>query len=85
MSSVSIDEFEATPAAFLAMAEDGQEILIARGGKPVARLLPGRDPLSQEREDWLRLAAKGMAGCYGPDELGYTEADLIKPNPLFQP
>lgn len=78
MSSVSIEEFEAKPAAFLAMAEDGQEILIARGGKPVARLVPGRDPFGQERDDWLRLSAKGMSGCYGPDEPGYTEADLIK-------
>jgi hypothetical protein len=43
------------------------------------------DSADEEREDWLRLSAQGLAAAYGDDEPEYTEADIIEPNPEFRP
>ncbi len=38
----------------------------------------------EERADWLRLSAQGLAGAYGPDEPEYTLADVKEWNPLYK-
>ena len=37
-----------------------------------ARFVSARD----ERREWTDLALQGLARAYGPDEPGYTEADI---------
>jgi prevent-host-death family protein len=82
MSTATIEEFQSDPAAFLAAVEHGQPVLISRGAKPVARLLPVEEsgPLAVEREDWLRSAAENLTRAYGPDEPEYTAARIVEPN-----
>jgi len=46
---------------------------------PDARLLVTvlpTDTFEEERADWLRLSARGLAAAYGDDEPEYTDADI---------
>ncbi|MDQ6786901.1 MAG: hypothetical protein M3033_08850 [Acidobacteriota bacterium] len=36
-----------------------------------------------ERDDWLRLSAKGLASAYGDDEPEYSTANLTEANPEY--
>lgn len=40
-------------------------------------VIPKDETFAQWREDWFRLASRGLARAYGPDEPEYTEADCI--------
>ncbi len=42
MLTSTIDEAQAELARLVGLAEKGEEVVIARGGKPVARLVPYR-------------------------------------------
>ena len=49
--------------------------------RPNARLIVTvLEDSDSEREDFLRLAANGLAAAYSEDKVEYTEADL-KPHP----
>jgi prevent-host-death family protein len=87
MSTATVEQFQSDPASLLAAVEHGETVLIARGTKPVARLLPIEEAasLSVEREDWLRAAEQNLLRAYGPDEPEYGPGQIIEPNPHFQP
>ena len=75
------------PAVTLSAHFDGQQIVL---DEPY-ELQPNM-PLTvtvlfeevQEREDWHRLSAQGLARAYGEDEPEYTAADIKKWNPLYR-
>jgi prevent-host-death family protein len=87
MSTATIEEFQNNPASLLAAVEQGEPILISRGARPVARLLPVEEsqPLAAEREDWSRAAAQNLGLAYGPDEPEYGPAQIVEANPHYEP
>ena len=66
---------------------DGQQIVLDTPYE-----LPPNTPLTvtvlseedQEREDWYRLGAQGLARAYGDDEPEYTAADIKEWNPDYR-
>jgi prevent-host-death family protein len=87
MSTATIEQFQNDPASLLAAVERGEPILISRGAKPVARLLPVEEAesLGVEREDWFRAAEQNLARAYGPDEPEYRPDQTVEANPHYQP
>ncbi len=83
----TVEQFQRDPASLLAAVEHGEQVVIARGAKPVARLLPveAPEPLPAEREEWLRLGEQNLSRAYGADEPEYGPRNIIEPNPHFQP
>ena len=58
MRSISIQEFEKDPKACIAEAEAGQRLILVRGGKPVAEIVPASGTeASLEAEEQKRLEA----------------------------
>jgi antitoxin (DNA-binding transcriptional repressor) of toxin-antitoxin stability system len=47
MRSISIQEFEQDPKAYIAEAEAGQRLVLLRGGKAVLEITPRTDPAIQ--------------------------------------
>jgi antitoxin (DNA-binding transcriptional repressor) of toxin-antitoxin stability system len=87
MSRATVEEFQENAAGLLAAVERGEHFVIARGKKPIARLLPAEeDGMSDaECEEWTRSALANLARAYGPDELEYSATAIIEPNPHYQP
>jgi len=87
MSTATIEQFQNDPVSLLAAVERGEPILISRGTKPVARLLPVEEAESPgvEHEDWLRAAEQNLARAYGPDEPEYRPDQIVEANPHYQP
>jgi antitoxin (DNA-binding transcriptional repressor) of toxin-antitoxin stability system len=87
MTRATVEEFQKNAAVLLAAVERGEEFVISRGQKAVARLLPIEDDgkPDAEREEWARAAMENLARAYGPDEPGYSVAAIIEPNPHYQP
>lgn len=87
MGTATIEQFQSNPASLLAAVEHGEPILIFRGTKPVARLLPVEeaDSLAVGREDWFRAAQQNLMCAYGPDEPEYGLDKIVEPNPNYQP
>jgi prevent-host-death family protein len=87
MSTATIEQFQSDPASLLAAVEHGEPILISRGAKPVARLLPVEEAesLAVEREDWFRAAQQNLTRAYGPDEPEYGPDQIVEANPDYQP
>jgi antitoxin (DNA-binding transcriptional repressor) of toxin-antitoxin stability system len=87
MSTATVEEFQKNEAGLLAAVERGEQFLIARGQKPVARLLPAEDDsvAGAAREEWTRAAMANLARAYGPDEPDYSTAAIIEPNPHYRP
>jgi len=87
MSRATIEQFQSDPTSLLAAVEHGEPILISRGAKPVARLLPVEDAeaLAVERENWFHAAERNLERAYGPDEPEYGPDQIIEPNPHYQP
>jgi antitoxin (DNA-binding transcriptional repressor) of toxin-antitoxin stability system len=86
MSRATVEEFQKNAAGLLAAVERGEQFVIARGQKAVARLLPAEDDglPDAEREEWTRAAMANLARAYGPDEPAYSEAAIIEPNPYYR-
>ena len=87
MSTTTVEEFQRDTAAFLAAVEQGEQLIIARDQKPVARLLPIEEagPAQAEHEAWGRTALRNLARAYGPDEPDYSAAMIVEPNPAYRP
>jgi antitoxin (DNA-binding transcriptional repressor) of toxin-antitoxin stability system len=87
MSRATVEEFQKNAAVLLAAVERGEQFVIARGQKAVARLLPAEDDWvpDAEREEWTRAAMANLARAYGPDEPDYSAAAIIEPNPHYRP
>ena len=75
------------PAVTLSAHFDGQQIVLdepypLEPNTPLSVIvLPNDD---QEREDWYRLSAQGLARAYGDDEPEYTLADIKELNPDYR-
>lgn len=87
MSTATVEEFQENAKTFLAAAERGEQVIIARGQKPIARLLPieENDPADAEHEAWAHAGLQNLARAYGPDEPDYAAEMIIEPNPHYQP
>jgi antitoxin (DNA-binding transcriptional repressor) of toxin-antitoxin stability system len=87
MSTATVEEFQKNAATLLAAVEHGEHIIIERGQKPVARLLPIEEntPTVAEREAWGHAALQNLARAYGPDEPAYSAEMIVEPNPHYQP
>lgn len=87
MTRATVEEFQKNPALLLAAVERGEQFVIARGQKAIARLLPVEEDgkSDAEREGWARAAMENLARAYGPDEPDYSEAAIIEPNPHYRP
>lgn len=81
MTWTTVEEFQKNAAVLLAAVERGEQFVIARGQKAVARLLPieADGETDAEREDWARAAMANLARAYGPDEPDYSVAAIIDP------
>jgi prevent-host-death family protein len=80
MSTATVEQFQSDPASLLAAVEHGEAVLIARGTKPVARLLPVEEAesLTVEREEWLRTGEQNLSRAYGIDEPEYGPDRIIE-------
>ena len=87
MSRATVEEFQENAAGLLAAVERGEQFVIARGTKAVARLLPAEDDgvPDAECEEWTRSAMANLARACGPDEPDYSAAAIIEPNPHYRP
>ena len=70
MSTATVEEFQKDAAKLLAAVERGEQFIIARGQKAVARLLPAEDEPASDalHEEWNCTAMSKLARAYGPDE-----------------
>ncbi|HVM51221.1 MAG TPA: type II toxin-antitoxin system prevent-host-death family antitoxin [Candidatus Acidoferrum sp.] len=80
MSRATVEEFQNNPGGLLAAVEKGEQIVIERGGKAVARLLPAEDESLPDslRDEWGRSAMGHLARAYGPSEPDYSTAAIIE-------
>jgi antitoxin (DNA-binding transcriptional repressor) of toxin-antitoxin stability system len=87
MSRATVEEFQENAAGLLAAVERGEQFVIARGQKAVARLLPAEDDgvSDTEYEEWTRSAMANLARAYGPDEPNYSASAIIEANPHYRP
>jgi len=87
VSTATVEEFQKNAARFLAAVEHGEQLIIARGHKPVARLLPIEEggPPDAEHETWGQAALQNLARAYSPDEPDYSAAMIVEPNPYYRP
>ncbi len=71
----------------LAAVERGEQFVIARGQKAVARLLPADDDglPDAELEERRRAAMANLARACDPDEPDYSAAAIIEPYPHYRP
>jgi antitoxin (DNA-binding transcriptional repressor) of toxin-antitoxin stability system len=87
MSRATVEEFQKNAALLLAAVERGEQFVIARGQKAIARLVPAEDDgtLDAEGEEWTGAAMANLARAYGPDEPDHSAAAIIEPNPHYRP
>jgi antitoxin (DNA-binding transcriptional repressor) of toxin-antitoxin stability system len=87
MSTATVEEFQKNAATLLAAVERGEQFVIARGQKAVARLMAAEDDgeLEGEHEEWARAAMANLGRSYGADEPDYSAAAIIEPNPYYRP
>jgi prevent-host-death family protein len=72
MTTVTTDEAKTNLPKLLALVEAGEEVVIARSGKPIARLIPA-DPPRRE----IRLGmARDLAAQLPPFRKEMTEEEL---------
>ena len=55
MKTVNVHEAKSTLSALLALVEQGEEVVIARNGEPVAKLSPYQPPQTRQKGAWRRL------------------------------
>lgn len=82
-----MEQFQRDPASLLEAVERGEQFIIARGEKAVARLLPAEtdETVDNERTEWSRAALDNLERAYGPDEPDYSPEAIIEPNPHYKP
>jgi len=86
MSTATVEEFQSNPAKLLAAVERGDQVIISRGEKAVARLLPVADDVSEEEhEEWGVGSMENLGRAYGIDEPDYDPSSIVEPNPHYRP
>jgi len=78
MQTVNIHEAKTQFSRFIDQAEAGEEIIIARAGKPVARLMPLQTPADLPRQLGL-----GKGRFTMPD--GFDDMDAEQILTMFEP
>ena len=90
---VTIHEAKTNLSRLVAQAEAGREIVLARGKKPVAKIVPLNPPAPKKRQlGHLRNDSKGSDplayGFWDPmpdDELELWNGESLPTDPLYQP
>jgi prevent-host-death family protein len=90
VSTATVEQLQKNLASYLAAVEKGDEVLISKGNKPLARLVPVLAPEKDDRggeltDDWHRLSASGLAAAYGPNEPDYGAGLIRETNPDYRP
>jgi prevent-host-death family protein len=78
MSTASIEELRRNLDAYLTQVQNGEEIVITKDDKSVARLTPIMET------DWTNLSLQGLAGAYGQSEPDYDGVVLKETNPEYR-
>jgi prevent-host-death family protein len=68
MKQVNVHEAKTQLSRLLQEVEDGEEITIARAGKPVARLVPHTPPRQPRQPGWAKGKIKILEGFDEYDE-----------------
>jgi prevent-host-death family protein len=92
-STVTVHEAKTHLSRLLAEVEAGGEVIVARGSKPVARIVPLEPVRPKKRQlGWLRDDSKGSDplayGFWDPlpdDELDLWNGESLPSDPLYQP
>ena len=93
MTTVTIHEAKTHLSRLVARAEAGDEVVLARGKTPVAKIVPLHPVVPKKRElGWLRNDSKGSDplayGFWDPlpdDELELWNGESLPTDPLYQP
>jgi prevent-host-death family protein len=93
MGTVTIHEAKTHLSKLVARAEAGDEVVLARGKTPVAKIVPLHPVPPKKRElGWLRNDSKGSDplayGFWDPlpdDELELWNGESLPTDPLYQP
>jgi prevent-host-death family protein len=78
MSTASIEEFRRNLEAYLTQVEKGEEIVITRDDKSVARVSPIAET------EWTNFSLQGLAAAYGLSEPDYDGVLLKETNPEYR-
>jgi prevent-host-death family protein len=72
---VNIAEAKARLSSLLDRALAGEEVIIARAGKPVARLTPVEEPAPRKRGAWrgLKISSDALLAPMDPEDLDAAE------------
>jgi prevent-host-death family protein len=72
---VNIAEAKAKLSSLLDRARAGEEVIIARAGKPLARLAPLGGPAPRERGAWrgLKIPSEALLAPMDPEDLDAAE------------
>jgi prevent-host-death family protein len=75
MSSVNIAEAKAKLSELIDRAVSGEEIVIARAGKPMARLVPVREIQPRKRGAWRgwKVSTEALLAPMDPEDLDAAE------------
>lgn len=76
MEQVQIAEAKAHLSALIERVEAGEEIIIARRGKPVARLIPERQAGRTAADVFRDVWSQGGLDIEPPPDLALEEVDL---------
>lgn len=93
MQTVTVHEAKTHMSKLLARVEAGEEIVLARGKIPVAKIVPlNPAPVKKRELGWLRNDSKGSDplayGFWDPlpdDELELWNGESLPTDPLYQP
>lgn len=69
---VNMHEAKSTLSALVAQAHDGDEIIIAKAGKPVARIVAYSEPVTMQRFG----ALKGLIPHISAEEWAQSDRDM---------
>ncbi len=77
MKTASVAEAKSHLSELLATVEAGEELVITRRGKPIARVIP--EPVAAGRFDWqsLRAYIKERPASCGPTVAAMREQDIL--------
>lgn len=78
MSTATVEELRRNLEGYLKQVENGEEIVITKDNKSVARLTPLCET------EWTRLSLQGLAAAYSDSEPNYDASMLKETNPEYR-
>lgn len=82
MPVTNVHEAKTHFSKLIARVADGEEIVIAKAGKPVARLVPYSEAAPKRKPGAWKGKVKILPGFYGPDK---ELEELFYSGPIFPP